>query len=735
MTAYSRYVVTVDPVDTQTVYIGTGGEGVFKSENGGESWSPMRNGMAGQAIIWAIAVDPVDNRIIYAGANSGVFRSTDKGNLWTKVSNGLISGQVRALVIDDRNHNVLYAGVAQSVYMTVDVGSLWTPLNEGFPAGTSAPYVSALAQRVGSASVLLAGTTNGLWTRSSPAVPTLYRISGHVTDASGVAIPDVAVAAHTAGSATTDASGSYTISGLVTGTYTLTPSKSGYIFSPASRTVSMPPNSSQQDFIGAPLPPRLRLLYVPLDWEGSQDSFDAEARTQSDIFIDGVPLKGCRDRVSVETLEVTSQNFAAFTCSLDNCGVSGVRTFVSDTLKISPSDYDVIVGLAESSPCAPIAGCSNGTDTIWVTEAHDSVTAHELGHIYGLEDEYCSNQAGSTDSRCNDGDSQRDGSITGDVNWLDASQPSDCPADGSNDSGGSACCNFGEYNCSAVNYGVCCLGNKNAAGGRSTMSYANAPEPRGFDSRDQAQLSALPALSCEATATAAGLATEGLTEDAFQTVLDVHLRVYNNDSVEKESISVIPGRPTSSSVQQGMSGDYLLSILNDAGDELWAQPFPLYFDYTGPTVLGADYSGINYAVAAAEFRIPYQCGMKTLKLYHGGALIFSDALPVGCMTSLPLGLLRSGADRLLNWEHLAADVNHYEVHRSDAPYFNPDDSSLQASVAVSGDCTLEYLDINQAGADSGIYYVVIPIGTSGWRYPASTRVGGFNYALIPGTTP
>ena len=48
------------------------------------------------------------------------------------------------------------------------------------------------------------------------------------------------------------------------------------------------------------------------------------------------------------------------------------------------------------------------------------MTAHELGHIYGLGDEYCSNQAGSTDSRCNDGDSQGDGATTGDVNWLDA---------------------------------------------------------------------------------------------------------------------------------------------------------------------------------------------------------------------------------------------------------------------------------------------------------------------------
>lgn len=562
-----------------------------------------------------------------------------------------------------------------------------------------------------------------------------YSISGRVTDGTGNTIAGVTVSAGAAGSATTDQNGAYTLTGLAAGTYTLTPSKSGYSFSPASRTVTVPPDATGQNFVGSQQEARLRLLYVPLRWEGSQDSFDAEARTQSDIFIDGVPLRDCRDRVSVETLRVASQNFATFSCSASNCGVGSVRTFVSDTLHINPADYDVIVGLGETSPCAPIAGCSNGTDTIWVKEAYDSVTAHELGHIYGLADEYCSNQAGSTDSRCNDGDSQGDGSMTGDVNWLDASQPFDCPADGSTDSGGSACCNFGGYSCSAVNYGVCCLGNKNSAGGRSTMSYANAPEPRGFDSHDQAHLNALPALNCDGAATAASLAPAGLPEDAFQTVLDVHLRVYNSDSVERESIAIYPGRPTSSSVQQGMNGNYSLSIVNDAGNELWTRSFPLYFDYAGPTVLGTDYSGINYAAAAVEFRIPYQCGMKTLMVYHSGALVFSEELPAGCATPLPLNLLGSGSDRLLTWQHLAADIDHYEVHRSNIAYFSPDESSLLASAAVADDSTLEYLDTNQVGADAGLYYVVVPIGANGWRYPASTRVGIFNFALTSGTLP
>jgi hypothetical protein len=45
---------------------------------------------------------------------------------------------------------------------------------------------------------------------------------------------------------------------LISGTYTLTPTKSGYTFSPPSRTVSVPPNATGQDFTAS------YRVYLPL---------------------------------------------------------------------------------------------------------------------------------------------------------------------------------------------------------------------------------------------------------------------------------------------------------------------------------------------------------------------------------------------------------------------------------------------------------------------------------------
>jgi len=82
-----------------------------------------------------------------------------------------------------------------------------------------------------------------------------------VRDDSNNPISGVTVSAGSGGSAVTDASGYYTLFGVITGMYTLTPTKTGYTFSPVTRTVSVPPDAAGQDFTGTlqesgPPPPR-----------------------------------------------------------------------------------------------------------------------------------------------------------------------------------------------------------------------------------------------------------------------------------------------------------------------------------------------------------------------------------------------------------------------------------------------------------------------------------------------
>ena len=77
-----------------------------------------------------------------------------------------------------------------------------------------------------------------------------YMITGTVVDADGQPILGAQIAAGETYVGTTNTSGKYTISDIQPGTYTLTPLTSGYLWSPPSRTVTIPPSVNEQNFVG-----------------------------------------------------------------------------------------------------------------------------------------------------------------------------------------------------------------------------------------------------------------------------------------------------------------------------------------------------------------------------------------------------------------------------------------------------------------------------------------------------
>jgi hypothetical protein len=86
-----------------------------------------------------------------------------------------------------------------------------------------------------------------------------------VRDGRGDPIVGARISAGSTVSATTDANGVYTITGLLPGTYTLTPTTSGYFWSPAHRTVTVPPGADGQDFVGR----HIQKTAIPSHYRGS----------------------------------------------------------------------------------------------------------------------------------------------------------------------------------------------------------------------------------------------------------------------------------------------------------------------------------------------------------------------------------------------------------------------------------------------------------------------------------
>lgn len=256
--------------------------------------------------------------------------------------------------------------------------------------------------------------------------------------------------------------------------------------------------------------PKLKILAIPILWRTiNNDEFQNSFNKSLDIFLKQLNLNICRDKISIEWVDV-SQSFSNFDCCSswwcknfgDVCQIDKVTEYATKLGK-NPKDFNFVIGMIDqnsflSTVCENdgIDGCRSGK-TVWFNEQYKVALAHEVGHVFNLEDEWCSNPAGSDDCRCNDGGIKFQ-SCEKDINYLD-------PELGCNASEGGDCCETEDYDGDGNvdlcrDYELCCEGNvysEHGRSGRSIMSYSNAPEPRGFNSPSLDYLNTKDELRCD----------------------------------------------------------------------------------------------------------------------------------------------------------------------------------------------------------------------------------------------
>jgi photosystem II stability/assembly factor-like uncharacterized protein len=159
--------LAVAPSNPNVLYVGSGeglqrpdlstGDGVYKSTDGGKTWKNV--GLRDGQQIGAILIDPRDpNRVFVAvlghpyGANSerGVFRSENGGETWEKVLYKNENTGAIALAFDPSNPQIIYAdlwaarqgpwengqwqGSGSGLYQSMDDGASWRQLTKGLPS-------------------------------------------------------------------------------------------------------------------------------------------------------------------------------------------------------------------------------------------------------------------------------------------------------------------------------------------------------------------------------------------------------------------------------------------------------------------------------------------------------------------------------------------------------------------------------------------------------------------------
>lgn len=148
--------VKIDPLNPDTVYVAAMGHlfsynserGVFRTRDGGANWQKVLY-LTDSTGASDLCINQADPRIIYAamwertrrpqyqsygGKTSGLWRTSDGGDTWSELLNGLPKGDVGRIGIDisDTNPLVLYAtytdstGYLNGIYKTIDGGDNWS---------------------------------------------------------------------------------------------------------------------------------------------------------------------------------------------------------------------------------------------------------------------------------------------------------------------------------------------------------------------------------------------------------------------------------------------------------------------------------------------------------------------------------------------------------------------------------------------------------------------------------
>jgi photosystem II stability/assembly factor-like uncharacterized protein len=192
--------IVIDQTNTDVLYLGTGeanassysfpGDGIWKSVDGGDTWEHL--GLENSHYIGRIVIDPNDSQTIFTaalgklfgtGPDRGVYRSTDGGLNWDNVLFISDSTSCSDLYIDPANSNRIFAcmwertrsltarrsgGQSSGVWRSVDGGDNWSRLSTGLPIGDSVgrPGIALSAANPSTVYVSYAGDPAyflGLW--------------------------------------------------------------------------------------------------------------------------------------------------------------------------------------------------------------------------------------------------------------------------------------------------------------------------------------------------------------------------------------------------------------------------------------------------------------------------------------------------------------------------------------------------------------------------------------------
>ncbi len=382
------------------------------------------------------------------------------------------------------------------------------------------------------------------------------------------------------------------------------------------------------------LSPSITILIIPFDWDGSYQSYSERADEIASYFLERIPLSNCPEEFKYikvrEDEDYSWFYWADWRCRTLGTRIPFTRCYFGALQRIyrcaesyvasEDEEYDFVVGITDNdialSDCNyNVAGWSDGEGHLPSVIAETTIpgiVAHELGHEFGLKDQYC------------------DCSGTPYANYCGPTAPiSPLRAELGCEAGvGNGCCE---------NYGngpydpACgwCLGNYDRMWSlgiedqRTTMSNLILLGETGhYDEYEYIHLQEqeLPRLHCQTGPAISSMSMQTFSEGNESNFnLGMMLNIDKNDNVTLIGLNFTELE----SFEIESSGEYSLKILDQSNNTLYQKNFSVHF-----IVFSDPPTFVNESIIFEIFK--HQDPMRKLEVYHNDNLIFSHDIPSFC---------------------------------------------------------------------------------------------------------
>lgn len=198
--------IVIDPSNVNIIYAAFSGGGLWKTTNGGTTWTPMTENL-GTLSIGALAMDPNASSTIYLGLGDafdgtgiGMVKSTDGGVTWSAPSFLGDSTVINAIQVAPGNSSIVIAATNRGLYRSTDAGASWSLVS--LPTGqTAVPYIWSIAWTGGTTFAVsleanpgaTSGTTDGQVMRTTDNGASWVKATGY-TVAAGIGRSTIAAA-------------------------------------------------------------------------------------------------------------------------------------------------------------------------------------------------------------------------------------------------------------------------------------------------------------------------------------------------------------------------------------------------------------------------------------------------------------------------------------------------------------------------------------------------------------